>query len=215
MALAALLTACATQTPPQLEAGIKTVAVVSLMPERVSISTLRGRPFFTPEYSFIDMHGQIERTIWETTANKLAVSRPGWTVKRVAYNPAALLKAYRAGDESALGQFAAQNGLDAIILYTEAFYESMGGQGVGIAQETLPIQRPQLTLVMGNVAAALVDRNGKVAAFSVNRWGTEQWRSATTITEMPLDARTQETFVSELRRLIAVNTSIRMKDLGY
>src|SRR5690349_12550379 len=123
--LATLLTACATQAPSQLEAGIKTVAVISLVPESAPINKL-SVTVFSNQRAEIDFGGQIEQAIWETSVNRLAVSRPSWVVKKVSYDRAALLKSLRVGawgsNETGLGQFAAENGLDAVIVYTEAFY---------------------------------------------------------------------------------------------
>ncbi len=170
------LSGCAaTKVPPEIERQIKTVGIVSLLPEKANFAKI-GLTVFNNEYSDIDMGGQLNEMVTSVIAKRLAVSRPAWTVRNISYDRAALLKGFNTGGmvmayyeeriEKELAQLSKLNGLDAIVVVSSFKPENVHGDGVGVLLRTTSLSSIDLAYVHSYISLKIIDATGKIAAVS-------------------------------------------------
>ena len=183
LAMLFLLSACAA-TPPQLtEASkkeIKNVAIVSLVPENVNFDRI-GISSFTSKYTEFDMGNKVTDTIQFVAKERIAQIQPGWTVKSVEYDRAALLVRvnFQSGYQSsrakeAFADVARNYDLDAIFVVrasadrvdvTQVSYDNNPlREGLSVLiKDDLSYESARLVF-RANLSVAVIGRNGEVMA---------------------------------------------------
>ncbi len=124
-----LLSGCASvphHLSEQSKNAIKSVAVVSLVPENVNFDKIA---IFSSSntYTQFDMGGKVADSILYVSRARIAKSDPGWTIKKIGYDQAALLETlntpsgFEGSDaKDAFADLARKNDLDAIFVVRAA-----------------------------------------------------------------------------------------------
>jgi hypothetical protein len=226
LAAIALLSGCAApHLSAEADAKVSRVGVVVLAPEEVVYQKL-GLTVFGNESTKFDMRGQVEEAIRTTAVKRLQVSRPNWEIKSIPYDRASLIRSMSGNGlvlssaleriEGDLAKLATSASVDLLLVFTEARYDRIGGAGVGITERAL-LGGGELTLVQANVAASLVDRSGRIVAGAANGFNMDAWRIDARVhgLSIPLTASAVERVTGDLVRLLVLNTTKRMGELGY
>ena len=169
--VALLVSGCASmRLDESTEKQIRNVAIVSLVPERANLERIGITVFGNDRIDF-DVGGRITATIDETVARRIAAARPGWTVKRISYDRAALVKRVRGPGlvisfaeekiERELADLARTNALDAMIVVTGRRFENQRGDGVGVVMGSR-MTTVANAAVHANIDARIVGADGKV-----------------------------------------------------
>lgn len=168
------ITGCAsTRITPEDEKRIRTVAIITLVPEAARIEKI-GLTVFNNERAEIDMGGSITSTIISVAKKRLSVARPQWTVKEIAYDrprlierinkPGMVMAYHEERIEKELAELASANHLDALLVINAQRYETIPGQGVGVWLRTMSLSSIQTALVHSNVDLKVVGPQGTVIA---------------------------------------------------
>lgn len=179
LAVALALTGCAApRLSQQAEQQIKTVGIVTLVPEKANFTKI-GLTVFNNEYAQIEMGEQINATIQGTLTKQLAVVRPGWKVKPVSYPRTEWIQRMNASGffvsspqerlAKDLTELARVNQLDAIVVVNKYRPENVHGDGVGILLRTLSLSSVGDAYVTSYLYANIVNSKGEVQAAS---WGS-------------------------------------------
>lgn len=174
--LALLLPGCAaTRLSDEAEKQIKSVAIVSLVPEMAHFEKI-GLTVFNNERGEIDMGDQISSTIKFVATKRLAVARPAWNVKTVNYDRAALIKRLNASGmvmayneeriEKELADLARSNHLDALVVVSAYKPENSHGDGVGVLLRTTSLSSIGNAYVHSNVSLKIIGPSGNIVAVS-------------------------------------------------
>jgi hypothetical protein len=129
LAIILLLSGCASvphHLTEQRKSAIRNVAVVSLVPENVNFDKIA---IFSSSntYTRFDMGGKVADSILYVSRARIAESDPGWTIKNIGYDQAALLETVNtpsgfnsAHAKEAFAELARKNDLDAIFVVRAA-----------------------------------------------------------------------------------------------
>ncbi|MGA7596080.1 MAG: hypothetical protein WCA64_12880 [Gallionella sp.] len=110
----------------QSKSAIRNVAVVSLVPENINFDKIA---IFSSSntYTQFDMGGKVADSILYVSRARIAKSDPGWTIKKIGYDQAALLESLNSPSgfagthaKEAFAGLARNNGLDAIFVVRAA-----------------------------------------------------------------------------------------------
>jgi hypothetical protein len=181
VAIALVLTGCAApRLSQQADQRIKTVGIVSLVPENANFTKI-GLTVFNNEYAEIQMGGKINATIESSVAQRLAAVRPQWQIKpveypRVEWTQNLYATGFFAGSQrdrvtSDVAALARANQLDAVVLVSKYRPENAHGDGVGVLLRTLSLSSVGDAYVTSYLSASLLDPQGEVLASS---WGDRQ-----------------------------------------
>lgn len=164
--------ASAPQHLSESQANIKSIAIVSVVPDRVNLEKT-GLTVFNNQASQIDMGSSVTDTIYAIARKRIQLAHPGWQVKAVDYDKGALLgKARSAGlllrsptanmsDE--LAALAKKNDVDAILVVVSYRDASHGyDDGITVRLHTLNLSTIQHAYVRAIVNVAIVDRLGAI-----------------------------------------------------
>lgn len=225
LATFALVSGCAApQLSPEADAKVSRVGIVVLVPEEIRYKKF-GWTVFGNESTDFDMGGKVENAIRATAVKRLEASRPKWEIRSVPYDRVALVRAMSGNRivsspleliEGDLAKLAASNSVDLLLVFTEAYYDTMGGAGVGVTERPV-VGGGNLTLVHANVAAVFVDKNGRIAAGAVNGFNLDVFRidGRAYGLGIPITTGAVERVSSDLERLLDLNTTRRMVELGH
>lgn len=169
LAMLGLLAGCA--SPPRSAAAdlsIHSVAIVTAVSEDVPLQRI-GLTIFNNDYKLLPMKGELNAHIEKIASERLAASRPDWTVKRAGTDPGALsAKIHQVWNSwgskdgplsDQLPGIAQLADVEALLVIEEA--RSDTASGVSVVMRALPGLEPR---VGANVVlrASLVDRQGHV-----------------------------------------------------
>lgn len=181
LAFVLALTGCAApRLSQQADQRIKTVGIVSLVPEKANFTKI-GLTVFNNEYAQIEMGDQINATIESSVAQRLAAVRPQWQVKSLQYprgewTQKLYATGFFAGSQrdkvtADLAALARANQLDAIVFVSKYRPENVHGDGVGVLLRTLSLSSVGDAYVTSYLSASLLDPQGEILASS---WGDRQ-----------------------------------------
>jgi hypothetical protein len=176
-----LFTGCASapQHLTEQNAGsIKNIAVVSLVPEQVNFDKI-GIISLSNKYTEFDLAGKVTENILYVSRERIAKIHPGWTIKDVEYDRAALLDQVKAGygfgssaTRNAFTELARNNDLDAVVVVRAAAdppsdsdmgeYELREGLGVLLKDNNIS-DGPRIEL-RANLSVTVLGKNGEVLA---------------------------------------------------
>jgi len=180
MAVLFLLSACAA-TPQKLteqdKKDIKNVAVVSIVSESVNFNWL-GMSSFTSKYSDFDMGNKVSDTILYVSRERIARIQPGWTVKSVEYDRAALMdkvhfqSGYRSSRaKEAFSDLARDYDLDAIFVVRASadlgnplnaeFDSNRLSEGLSVLIKDDGTYKDPRLVFRANLSVAVIGRNGE------------------------------------------------------
>lgn len=150
---------------------IRNVAVISLVPESVNFDKIGTISFFN-QHTVFDMNGKVASAILSAARARIVKSHPGWAVKSVRYDQAALL----AIAESPLGfsataakdtfaDLARKNKLDAIFVVRAAEdTDNNLREGINVLFANNPMDASQRLTVRANLNVAITDKQGEIIA---------------------------------------------------
>jgi hypothetical protein len=182
--LAALLLLSACAAPKQLtEASknkIKKVAIVSLVSESVNFDRI-GVSSFTSKHTEFDMGKKVTDAILFVSKERIAQIQPGWTVKSIEYDQAALFAKvnFQSGYQSSLAKeafadLARDNDLDAIFVVraaaeqvdvTQVSYDRNPlREGLSVLIKDDFTYKSARLIFRANLSVAIIGRNGEVMA---------------------------------------------------
>jgi hypothetical protein len=156
----------------QKQNQINNVAIVSLVPENVNFYKIGVVPLLD-EYMVFDMGGKVTSSIASVARERIARSHPGWAVKAVRYDQAALLGKVGSSDmglssrpaTQAFADLARNNGLDAIFVVRAAPDQANNlREGLNVLFAADPLGVDQALSIRANLSVAVVDRSGEVIA---------------------------------------------------
>ncbi len=178
-----LLSGCAS-TPQRLTeqdmAGIKNIAVVSLVPEEVNFDKI-GIISVANKYTEFNMGGKVTESVLYVARERIAKVHPEWVIKDVAYDRAALLAKAKVGygynssqAKNAFAELAQANGLDALVVIRAAAdpknsaAQETGGyelrEGLTVLIKDNSISDDPRIVLRGNLNVAIVGKSGEVLA---------------------------------------------------
>ncbi|MGC2166487.1 MAG: hypothetical protein WA632_10790 [Gallionella sp.] len=178
-----MLTGCAS-TPQHLTeqniSGIKNIAVVSLVPEEVNFDKI-GIISVSNKYTEFDLGNKVTETIAYVARERIAKVHPGWNIKEVKFDRAAMLASVKSGYgysssrvQNVFAKLARDNDLDAIFAVRAAAdpkgsspqeaggYELREGSTVLIKDNSLS-DDPRIVL-RANLNVAILGKSGEVLA---------------------------------------------------
>ncbi len=173
-AILLVLSGCAS-TPSQLteekQNEIKTVAIVSLVPESVNFSKI-GIISFANEYSTFDMGSRMTNSIVSVSQERIVRSHPNWVVKIIEYDRTALLAkvkstiGFRSIDaEDAFANLANANDLDAIfVVRATSDEENNMREGLNVLLLNNYLDRNQRLSIRANASVGIINKKGKLIA---------------------------------------------------
>jgi hypothetical protein len=183
LAIILLLSGCASaphHLTEQSKRAIRNVAVVSLVPENVNFDKIA---IFSSSntYTRFDMGGKVTDSILYVSRARIAKSDPGWAIKDIGYDQAALLETLNAPSgfngahaKEAFANLARKNNLDAIFVVRAAAdiaddmqqdhraYYLREGMNVLLKNNNLGGD-PKLVF-RANLSVAVIGRNGEIMA---------------------------------------------------
>lgn len=223
-----VLVGCASQplSQEQLQA-IRSVGVVWLMPDQVTFQKL-GVTVFGNEPSTFDMGEPLEPLVVRAVTDRVAGTRPKWSVRPVRYDAAALLRQARSGglvfvsDVERIGPdlagIASADGVDALLVFVPMRWDNapyFGGEGLGVWRRALPgLDSP---ILHANFALHVVDGRGQVLAsdVSIDRANPIRVAAPDYAREVPTDPQTAARLRADLRALALGNVRARAQALGF
>ncbi|MCG6933833.1 MAG: hypothetical protein LJE57_09340 [Gallionella sp.] len=182
-AIILLLSGCAS-APHHLtehsKSAIKNVAVVSLVPEIVNFDKIA---IFSSSntYTRFDMGGKVADSILYVSRARIAKSDPGWTIKKIEYDQAALLASLNtpsgfngAKAKEAFAGLARKNDLDAIFVVRAAADKADGmqqehqayylGEGMNVLLKNNNLGGNPKLVFRANLSVTVMGKNGGVMA---------------------------------------------------
>jgi hypothetical protein len=183
LAIVVLLSGCAS-VPQHLteenKSGIRTIAIVSLVPENVHFDKI-GIFSTSNVYTAFDMGSRVNDSILYVSKGRVAKSYPGWTVKSIDYDRAALLEktgstiGYNAtGAKEAFAELARNNDLDALLVIRAAAdkvdpaqqgpREKFLGEGLNVLLKNNSINGDMRLEIRSNLSVAVIGKQGEVLA---------------------------------------------------
>jgi hypothetical protein len=183
LAIVLWLTGCATPAQHLTEqdvSGIRTIAVVSLVPEQVNFDKV-GIISLSNKYTEFDMGGKVTEGIEYVARERIAKVHPDWNVKHVNYDQSALLakvvSGYGYGSSQVrrtFAELARDNGLDAIVVVRAAADPQISAEkqtGEYLLREGLAVvikdnnisDEPRIVL-LANLNVVMIGKNGEVMA---------------------------------------------------
>lgn len=218
-----------TQRLPDQLPEIRSVALVSAVPESANYERIGLTVFSNESRPLLDMGGATAQAIFETTTARISTSKPGWKVTALPYahrpcrsdlpaQPCKTTEQLRA-DFLALAR---ENGADAIL----AFYPfgpsdvnlkfAIGSYGVGVFERPLP-GLPKRGVLHANFTVELLDNTGKVLARGASLYEHIQTRQIDTAAT-PIGQAVEPSFTSylvgNLKPVIQANTLVRLQEIG-
>ena len=182
-AIILLLSGCASaphHLTEQSKSAIKNVAVVSLVPEIVNFDKIA---IFASSntYTRFDMGGKVADSILYVSRARIAKSDPGWTIKNIEYDQAALLASLNtpsgfagARAKEAFADLARKNDLDAIFVVRgapdkaddmqqdhQAYYL---GEGMNVLLKNNNLGGNPKLVFRANLSVTVMGKNGGVMA---------------------------------------------------
>lgn len=165
------LTGCSTpQRTPSSDAGIKTVAIVTVLQDDVPLRRI-GMTIFNNEYTTLPMQGELNPFVLQVATDLLKKKRPDWQIKPAGVDPAPLSAHIRkvwnswgSKDEPLADRWPAvaqAAEVDALLVIEEVLHEQ--GSGVSVDIRALPGLEPRLSVGVA-LGVRLVDRRGEVLA---------------------------------------------------
>jgi hypothetical protein len=182
-AIMLLLSGCASAPHHLTEQGksaIRNVAVVSLVPESVNFDKIA---IFASSntYTHFDMGGKVEDSILYVSRARIAKSDPGWNIKNIGYDQAALLASLNtpsgfngARAKEAFAGLAGKNDLDAIFVVRAAADKTDDMQrehqayylreGMNVLLKNNNLGGDPKLVFRANLSVVVVGKNGEVMA---------------------------------------------------
>ena len=183
LAIFLLLSGCAS-APQHLseegKSGIKNIAIVSLVPERANFDKI-GLISFSSKYTEFDMGSKVTDSILSVSRQRIAKSQPGWIVKSIEYDQAALLAEvasdagfYGIPAKRAFADLARKNNLDAIfVVRADADKEQIEHpvtdkvylrEGLNVLLKNNSLHGDPELVIRSNLNVAVIGKNGEVMA---------------------------------------------------
>jgi hypothetical protein len=157
---------------------IKKVAIVSLVPEKVTFSKVM---MVGAEHAGFNLGGQVTDAVNLISQNRIAQAYPDWVIKNVEYDRAALLAKVKAGKgfassqvREAFARLADDNDLDAILVVRAAadkmddvrqeFTESYLREGLNVLLKNNNFGGVSELYILANLGVTIIGRDGEVMA---------------------------------------------------
>ena len=175
--VASVLCACAVppaHLAPSQQVRIKTVAIISLIPEKVTVARSKYLGY-GGDQPVIDLAGRIAETVESVSASRIRSAKPNWSIERVEYDRAELFRKSRSGKmvnvfyeeriEPELAELARSNHLDAIFvvspLVTQRFGPPPWYQEVGV-EFRATTSKLSGGVVFADIGVFIVGADGKI-----------------------------------------------------
>jgi len=182
-AIVMLLSGCASapqHLTEQNKSGIKNIAIVSLVPESVNFEKI-GIFSSSDIYTQFAMGSKVTDSILYVSRARIAKSYPGWTLKSVGYDRAALLAKLNTASsfdsaraKEAFADLARDNDLDAIFVVRAAadkkdsnqqdYQENYLREGMNVLLKDNNLGGDAKLVFRANLSVAIVGKNGEVMA---------------------------------------------------
>lgn len=217
-ATALLLAACAAPRTAQDDAAVRSVAVVSLLDESGPVRRL-GFTVFGNARDGIPQDGKLKQVAVDTVRQRLAGTRPQWTVKAADLDLPGGAKPNAGSNTAALAALAARMGVDQIFVLEDTIGQNLPGQGVGLTFRTMGDKAGPM-MVHAYIGLVVLDRNGKEL---VRRSAIRNNPQMTPETELGLrpdlsnlgDPKVRETVSQALQRRLKGAIEEAMERAGY
>jgi len=182
-AIVLLLSGCASvpqHLTEQSKSGIRNVAIVSLVPDSVHFDKI-GIISTSNVYTAFDMGSMVNDSILYVSKGRVAKSYPGWTVKSIDYDRAALLEKAgsrsglnAAGAKEAFAELARNNNLDALLVIRAAADkvdtaqqgppENYLGEGMNVLLKNNSLNGDMRLEIRANLSVSVIGKQGEVLA---------------------------------------------------
>jgi len=182
-AIVLLLSGCASVPQHLTEAnksGIRNIAIVSLVPDNVHFDKI-GIVSTSNVYTAFDMGSKVNDSILYVSKGRVAKSYPGWTVKSIEYDRAALLEkagstiGFNAtGAKQAFAELVRNNDLDALLVIRAAAdkvdpvqqgpRENFLGEGMNVLLKNNSINGDMRLEISANLSVSVIGKQGEVLA---------------------------------------------------
>jgi hypothetical protein len=183
LAISLMLSGCASAPKHLTEENknkINNIAIVSLVPERVNFDKI-GIISFSNKYTEFDMGSKVNDSILSVSQERIAKSHPGWIVKSVDYDRAALLAKVKPGigfraafTKEAFADLARKNDLDAIFVVRASaneennlnneFVENYLREGLNVLLKYNNLDGNPRLFIRANLSVGIIGKNGEVMA---------------------------------------------------
>jgi hypothetical protein len=155
-----LFAGCTSPRTAQEDAGVRSVAVVSLLSEAGPVRRV-GFTVFGNTQDSVAQNGKLKQVVIDTVTQRLHSSRPQWTVKPADLDLPVAGKRKASDNEAALADLARKMDVDQVFVLEDTNSENFPGQGVGVTFRSMGSKAGPM-MVHAYVALVVVDRNGKV-----------------------------------------------------
>jgi hypothetical protein len=155
-----LFAGCTSPRTAEADAGVRSVAVVSLLSEAGPVRRV-GFTVFGNTQDSVDQGGKLKQVVNDTVTQRLRGSRPQWTVKPANLDLPAAGKRKASENTAALADLARRLDVDQVFVLEDTNSENFPGQGVGVTFRSMGNKAGPM-MVHAYVALVVVDRNGKV-----------------------------------------------------
>jgi len=213
-----LLAACAAPRSSQDDAAVRSVAVVSLLDESGPVRRL-GFTVFGNAKDGVPQNGKLKQVAVDTVKQRLAATRPQWTVKAADIELPAGAKPTAGANTAALAAMAARMGVDQVFVLEDSTGQNLPGQGVGLTFRTMG-EKAGPMMVHAYIGLVVLDRNGKEL---VRRGATRDNPHMTPKSELGLrpdlsnlgDPKVRDTVSQALQRRLKRAVEEAMERAGY